>query len=333
MINELIEISRIVGMRNDYVQAGGGNNSVKLDENYMAIKSSGYLLSDMKMNDGYTVIDYQRIKEMLTSGITSEKEILEASHISGKKASIEVFLHAFCKKYTVHIHSLLSNILLARKNCQEEIKKLFPDSICVDYKTPGVELAQEMVQKYKKEEIIFLKNHGLIVTSDNYDKIEELIHIVDEKISKYLGINFDNFNHVSEIYQLTKEYSDDLVFLSEDIDIKKALERNDYKLWNYRFCPDCIVYCGPKELEISALDSKEFKNHIEKYGKITLVVYDKNVYICANTLKRAREIESVLSFSAKIYLNNQNNELDYLNEEEVNKLYNSDFEKYRQNMK
>ena len=49
MIEELIEISKIVGMRNDYVQAGGGNNSVKLDNQYMAIKSSGTLLSDMKI--------------------------------------------------------------------------------------------------------------------------------------------------------------------------------------------------------------------------------------------------------------------------------------------
>lgn len=333
MINELIEISRMVGMRNDYVQAGGGNNSVKLDENYMAIKSSGYLLSDMKKNDGYTIIQYQKIKEMLLDGVTSEKEILEASHISGKKASIEVFLHAFCKKYTVHIHSLLSNILLAKNNCQEEIKTLFPDSVCIDYKTPGVELAQEMIKKYKEEEIIFLKNHGLIVTSDNYDRITELIHMVDSKISKYLGINFDKFNHVSEIYQFVNKYSDDLVFLSEDIDIYKALEKNEFKLWNYRFCPDCIVYCGPKELEISHLEEKAFKEHIANYGKITIVVYDKNVYICANTLKRAREIESVLSFSAKIFLNNQNNQLDYLSEEEVDKLYHSDFEKYRQNMK
>ncbi len=333
MIEELIEISKIVGMRNDYVQAGGGNNSVKLDNQYMAIKSSGTLLSDMKINEGYTIIDYQKVKNMLLTGIKSEKEILKECHISGKKASIEVFLHAFCKKYTIHIHSLLSNILLTKKDCEKEIEKLFKDSIVIDYKTPGVELAQELIKKYNNQEIIFLKNHGLIVTSDDYSKITKLISRVDQTISNYLNINLEKFNYVTDIYNCIKKYSDDLVFLSEDKDIYKALEINKGKLWNYKFCPDCVVYCGPKELEIDSIEQDLFEQHIKKYENITLILYKNNIYICADTLKKAREIESVLSFSAKIFINNFGEKLDYLNEDEVYKLYHSDFEKYRQNVK
>lgn len=333
MINNLIEISRIVGMRNDYVQAGGGNTSVKLDNEYMAIKSSGYLLSDLKENEGYTIINYAKLKEMMKQSVTDDKIILKECHISGKKASIEVFLHAFCKKYTVHIHSLLSNIILARKDCKKILKELFPKSICVDYTTPGIELALEMIKDYNNEEIIFLKNHGLIVSTDNYEEIQKTINDIDFKLSEYLKVDFSKFNHVSEIYDYTKKYSDDLVFLTEDTDINKAFELNNYKLWNYRFCPDCVVYCGLKELELTNLNQKIFDEYVNENGKIVLIIYDKKIYICANTLKRAREIESVLSFSAKIYLNNLNNDMDYLSEQEARKLYNSDFEKYRQNMK
>lgn len=332
MIDQLIEISRIVGMRNDYVQAGGGNTSVKIDNSIMAIKSSGYLLSDMKLNEGYSIVDFSCIKQMIKKEKYTEKEILDKCHISGNKASIEVFLHSMTRKYTVHIHSLLSNILLARNNCEEIVNELFPNSAFIDYTTPGLELAYNMIKKYNEEEIIFLKNHGLIVTSDNYEEIEKLIDLVDLKLSKYLNIKFEKYDNVTKIYKLIKKYDNDLVYLSEDIDIYKAFNKNNNKLWNYKFCPDCVVYCGLKELNLECFLEKELDEFVSKNGKIVLIVYKNYIYICAKTLKKAREIESLLSFSAKIFLNNEENNLNYLTNEEAKKLYNCDFEKYRQNI-
>ena len=53
---QLIEISCAVGSREDYVQAGGGNTSVKSpDGRTMAIKASGTALTAMSESAGWVV--------------------------------------------------------------------------------------------------------------------------------------------------------------------------------------------------------------------------------------------------------------------------------------
>src|SRR5208282_3410385 len=55
---QLIEISRAVGTRTDYVQAGGGNTSVKSpDGQTMAIKASGTALTAMSEPAGWVEVD------------------------------------------------------------------------------------------------------------------------------------------------------------------------------------------------------------------------------------------------------------------------------------
>ena len=56
-LSDLVSLSREAGSRVDYVQAGGGNTSVKLDDGYMAIKASGYLLKEMTESYGFVAVD------------------------------------------------------------------------------------------------------------------------------------------------------------------------------------------------------------------------------------------------------------------------------------
>lgn len=41
-ITNLIKLSKYAGMREDIIQSGGGNTSVKINDETMFIKSSGY---------------------------------------------------------------------------------------------------------------------------------------------------------------------------------------------------------------------------------------------------------------------------------------------------
>ena len=43
------DLSNRIGARPDYVQGGGGNTSVKLDGGLMAVKASGFRLSDVRV--------------------------------------------------------------------------------------------------------------------------------------------------------------------------------------------------------------------------------------------------------------------------------------------
>ena len=50
-------MSQFAGSCSDYVQGGGGNTSVKLAGGLMAIKASGFCLSDIETDKGYAVLN------------------------------------------------------------------------------------------------------------------------------------------------------------------------------------------------------------------------------------------------------------------------------------
>ena len=60
-------VSGTVGGRADYVQGGGGNTSVKLEGDLMAIKASGYCLKDIAVDKAYAVLDLKPLRAFYLS--------------------------------------------------------------------------------------------------------------------------------------------------------------------------------------------------------------------------------------------------------------------------
>lgn len=327
-IDKLVYISKYVGMRKDYVQAGGGNTSVKISNELMYIKSSGMALSDMNREDGYSLINYKMIKNSLLeynkNNIYNE-EIINKSLINGRKPSIETFLHSITPKYTIHIHSTIINILTCQKNGISILKKLFPTAIFVDYALPGIELGNKVFEKYKntrKNELIFLKNHGIIVSSNNYLKVVDDLERIVNKISNYLNIDISRYTKSSYLFKLYKKLDyqfSNLIYLTEDNYIKLAIKKNNYHLWNYLLFPDSVVYCGTESIEIKNKDENEILKILKIHNDANIILFDEDVYIKAKSLKYAKEIEDVLSNSAQIYLNSKE-KLDYIDSKEQKKL-------------
>lgn len=141
-IKNLIKLSKYAGMREDIIQAGGGNTSVKIDDKTMFIKSSGYQLSEIEENAGYSKVNYKKIVNYFKSHLeikrSDEKELLEETLMEGKRPSIETFLHSITEKYTLHTHPVVINVFTSRTNGMEELKSMFPDSLIIDYQTPGI---------------------------------------------------------------------------------------------------------------------------------------------------------------------------------------------------
>lgn len=336
-ISELIYISKYVGMRNDYVQAGGGNVSIKISNDKMLIKSSGTLLSDMSENNGYSVVDYQLVKKYLLESnylkTDIENKIIKESIIEGKQPSIETFLHSFTHKYTIHIHPTVINMLTCQKKGKEILENLFPESIFVEYALPGMELANKVFKEIlckKREKIIFLKNHGIIVSGDEYKTVIEKLEEIINKVALYLKIDISKYNKVSYLYKLhieaIKNFSN-IIYLSEDVNILKAIELNNGKLWNYSMFPDSIIYCGFQGEDFTSNSEKEIINAIKTNPII--MIYDKNIYINAVSLRKAREIESVLIATAQIYVNTIGEQLEYISDIEKNRIIISELEKLR----
>ncbi|RRD40757.1 class II aldolase [Leptotrichia sp. OH3620_COT-345] len=345
-IDELVKMSKYAGMREDLVQAGGGNTSVKINDKIMYIKSSGYHLSEVERKTGYSKVNYKKIVEFFKNynedEITQEKEkkILEEILIEGNRPSIETFLHSITDKYTLHTHPVLVNIFTSRKNGMKILKEIFPNSIVITYKTPGIFLAKELfneIIKYKdkKREIIFLKNHGLIISGENVEKVIEKNEKVLNILEKKLEVDMKAYKTSTHIYLKLNEILDNnIVYLCENQRIKSYLKKNKFQELKYWFSPDSLIYCGKRLLKLNNEEDllKRAKTHINKYGKFNIIYYEENFYIVASNVKKAKEIESVLAFNLQILDENKNEKIELLSEREQNFLLNWDSEKYRKNM-
>ena len=344
-IKNLIKLSKYAGMREDIIQAGGGNTSVKINDETMFIKSSGYQLSEMKENVGYSKVNYKKIVDYFKSHLdikrSDEKELLENTLIEGKRPSIETFLHSITEKYTLHTHPLLINVFTSRKNGMKELKSMFPDSLVIDYQTPGIFLAKEFFDKFSKLEnpqkanIVFLKNHGLIVSGKNMDEVIELHESILETLENKLKVNMQVYRNSTFLFKKLEDFIENsIVYLCENSRIKNFIENNSIEDINYCFSPDSLIYCNKKILLLNKDDDmlEVIKNHSLKYGNFNVVYFENELYIVAPNVKKAKEIESVLSFNLQVLELNKNDEMDFLTEEEQNFLLNWDSEKYRKNL-
>ena len=344
-IKNLIKLSKYAGMREDIIQAGGGNTSVKINDETMFIKSSGYQLSEMEENVGYSKVNYKKIVDYFKSHLeikrSDEKELLENTLIQGKRPSIETFLHSITEKYTLHTHPLLINVFTSRKNGMKELKSMFPDSLIIDYQTPGIFLAKEFFDKFSKLEnpqkanIVFLKNHGLIVSGKNMDEVIKLHESILETLENKLKVNMQAYRNSTFLFKKLEDFiENNIVYLCENRRIKNFIENNSIKDVNYCFSPDSLIYCNKKILLLNKNDDmlEVVKNHNLKYGNFNVVYFENELYIIAPNVKKAKEIESVLSFNLQVLKLNKNDEMDFLTEEEQNFLLNWDSEKYRKNL-
>ncbi len=340
----LVRISKYAGMREDLVQAGGGNSSYKISDEKMAIKASGYQLADITEKEGYALVNPRVIRDKFLAcekleGMTDSdgKKILEEAFIEGNRPSIETFLHAISGTYTLHTHPLVVNVLTCRKGGMEILKELFPEALFVSYATPGIELAKAYFKAYKNKveegstvlDIIFLENHGLVVSADNAEEVIEKTELVTRKIEDYLGVNMSAYHDLTELWSFL---GDKIVWKVTDENISNVYRKMG--TWKHAFCPDCVVFLGKEFLELSTdFTEKDIEDFYKCYGMPVMVDYEENLYIIADSIKRAMEIQSVMSFSAQVMALNDGQECNLLSDSEQNFLLNWDAEKYRKTLK
>ena len=227
---QLAEMSQAIGNRADYAQGGGGNTSVKLDEELMAVKASGYKLKDMKVDDGFVVIKYKEIQKYYenvnldsdTDFYKDSAEFVKRNTVTlpglkdGMRASVEAGFHSLLYKYVIHTHSVYSNLLCCTKEGKSLAEDMFGDDehgfAWVPYITPGFDLTlgiKHLLDDHEKmPKIIFMESHGILVSSDDYDECRELHEMITESIHKKLDLPAE-FDHVG-----IKETGED-TFVSE----------------------------------------------------------------------------------------------------------------------
>ena len=211
VFEELAELSTTVGKQPDLVQSGGGNTSIKFGSGLMAIKASGCRLSEMTAEKGFVVVNRQAVKEYfdrvdMSSGTDFEKDIVEfvnnnivpIAGIEKMRPSVEAPFHSFLKKVVIHSHSVYANILCCSLEGEALASEIFSkDSfVWIPYVNPGFMLSwviKQAVDERLKEtgifpKVIFMQNHGLIVSEDTSSECTALHDQVNRKIIDYFKL-------------------------------------------------------------------------------------------------------------------------------------------------
>ena len=352
-LTDFVEISKYAGERFDISQAGGGNSSVKLANGEMVIKASGFSLSEMGYNSGYSRVITDDIAKILENKVVIEgavkrereevvSKLLYKGTLEGSpKPSIETILHSLLAKYTLHTHPVAVNIITAQINWRETLSSIFKNKemVFVSYKTPGIELAIELKRQMEvfqnTPKIIFLQNHGLIISSDDKDYVIDQTEHVLKNIEKYLNIDLSRYKSTTELSNLLRSIRkhDNISYFSEDAFLKESLIKNRAIFLKRPFCPDSLVYCGMNCVEIyDFADATPVKNYLNQHGELPkVIICEDNVFFIAPSVKKAKEIEEVFKFHIMV-LSQNSGDVNFLNLEELLYLSNWEAEKYRQKL-
>lgn len=294
-LHYLIKVSKKVGERHDFTQAGGGNISIKFtykEFNFIIIKSSGVALNDISIFNGHT---------LLLS--------FDESVCWGKKQSIETGMHIICNnKLVVHCHP----VSVVSKMCDENNKEVYP---MLPYIPPGKELCNE-IEGCKNESVILLKNHGII-----YQTNDTCIDIVMIELNRFSSFKeYEMCGFISSLLGGT-------AILSH---LSKRFNSLYYKVKN--LCkiittPDVAVFCG--EVKENILHATSTSNIF--YINFFIYIHSSDLKLC----KQVEEIfQFQIMCLEKFYEDGDYDKIpSALLIEEYNKLRNREDEKYRINLK
>ncbi|MBI2084697.1 MAG: class II aldolase [Candidatus Aenigmarchaeota archaeon] len=340
-ISELVRISNEIGELKALVQAGGGNSSVKTSGGEMVIKASGFTFAEMTEISGFTKLDHEQINDFFENykAVVDANEneaaynrVLKQAMLNHTmpKPSMEAGMHVFLDRVVVHTHPVMANILNCMKGGEKIARDLFshmsPELMWVDYVNPGFSLAKEInssVNSYVrkngvKPEVIFLKNHGIIVSGKDSKRCVQLTISINQKIFEYLKGNFG----LEEFPEPQLELKDGLFLNNNGVakQFVQKLEGNKHLLSKF-LIPDDAIYCS-KFLIADSLSDAEDKIAFSRQG--VAFPWGEKKSIKVNEMLVAKLY--ILDALKKI------GDVEFLKEEDVNYILNMESEKYRQNL-
>lgn len=191
-MDDFLALCRAFGHLDELVQAGGGNISVKLDDQFSIIKSSGMSLADVTRTKGHSIVNHAKIAASLDGA--TEPDLTQWT-VTGGKPSLEVYFHSFMKKYVVHLHptAMMPHLCAA-------------DSPGVPYCKPGFDLSKRVRTIWNNSPVVLLNNHGVIFTSDN---LVNLLQIASDVYDVYCQ---PSYPPLTLFWRLQREFENEFVY-------------------------------------------------------------------------------------------------------------------------
>ena len=273
--------SNLLGQSDELVLHGGGNTSVKTKvdgEDILYVKGSGWDLVSIKAK-GFAPVKMSTLLEMAKLETLSDSEM-----VSGQKAamidktapnpSVEAILHALIPfKFVDHTHADAVVTISNSVNGKENIKKVFPNFLIVDYVMPGFVLAHtiyEMTKDLDWSSIdgIILHNHGIFTfDNDAKESYEKMIEAVSQA-EVFLAQNAKL--HIASSYEKSECDMQKIVdVLSKAKGYKVSININQSPLANY--------YASQENLREFASRGVLTPEHIIRTKRVPLIMEDTDL--------------------------------------------------------
>lgn len=346
LLQDFSRISKVAGSRADYVQGGGGNTSVKLADGLMAIKASGFCLSDIEVDKAYAVLDGAAVRNFY---LTSEPEQFENVETAGSakakesvkvieglaqlRPSVEAGFHSVLKKFVIHTHSVYANLAACALDCRDICAAAFADADytwgMVPYVDPGAnltfairnELRRVEAETGKTPSIIIMQNHGIIAHDDDPDVCLSLHADANERLAKQFGMSGDCFPAVK-----IKEIEDGL-FEADTPYLTEALGSGEYTeqfLLEQPLYPDQMVFLiGTFSMDKDTVEDGQCVAD-SKSGRVLMKMDAKKAQVLAETLTAVVFVVSHIKASG--------HPLSTMGEAAKNFIANWESEKYRKSL-
>ncbi|MEA1878509.1 MAG: SDR family NAD(P)-dependent oxidoreductase [Bacteroidota bacterium] len=204
-LEQLLALSLKLGNNLNQIQAAGGNTSFK-DDKYLWVKASGFELKHAGP-DSFVQCHRDKLESNLRKTYSSDPDIsfeeakvdLLSSMVDRNallQPSVETSLHVSLQyPFVAHTHPTLVNALTCSPKGKDIVEELFSNvAVFVEYNYPGYALftrINEESDHFRKKhnqdpQIIFLQNHGIVVSGDSPSEIDSLFEQVFSKIRKLI---------------------------------------------------------------------------------------------------------------------------------------------------
>lgn len=200
--------SRLLGRDTSLVLHGGGNTSVKIDEQnilgevetILYVKGSGWDLETID-RPGFAPVRMAHLLRLAELEQLSDLQMVNElkTHMtlaSAPTPSVEAILHAILPyKYVDHTHADAVVTVTNTPNGLQHIKDIYGDSVVVvPYCMPGFDLArlcakEFSAQRHDKTMGMVLMNHGIFTFADtareSYEQMIKLVNMAEQYLNKH----------------------------------------------------------------------------------------------------------------------------------------------------
>lgn len=265
-LTEFICMSRTAGHRADYVQGGGGNTSVKLDDRLMAVKASGFRLEQIDLEDAYALLDYAQIRKFYNDNkpedladvesqgaAAARSSLVEVTGLKNPRPSVEAGFHAVLDDFVLHTHSVYANLAACSREGEQIAAAALADlptgHIFVPYVNPGAGLTFTINRRRQQAAaggslagIIFMQNHGLVITGSDAEDCLDLHEQVNRRLAAAFGLDFSAWPQISlEAAGAQEKHS----YVSATGWLRERLKNGRWELENFTkeaLYPDQLVF-------------------------------------------------------------------------------------------